>query len=70
MDIARRRKEAESAFLKLVEEADLEPPDDVEHDGHEVVFLWRARKVAVVVDCSEAAPEFPVAGIAGGWGQA
>ena len=70
MDIAERRRAAESAFLKIVDEADLDPPDDVEHDGHEVVFLWNERKLVVVVDCSEGAPEFPVGGGAGGWGQA
>ena len=69
MDIAQRRREAEEAFLAIVREAELKPPDEIEHDGHEVVFLWHETKLAVVVDCSDAAPEFPVEAGAG-WGQA
>jgi hypothetical protein len=49
----------------------MQPPDEVEHDEDEVVFLWHEAKLAVVVDCSEAAAEVPLdARVPGGWGQA
>jgi hypothetical protein len=65
-----RRRDAERAFLALVESAEMEPPDAIEHDGDEVVFLWREAKLAVVVDCSEAAGEVLPEGVVGGWGEA
>lgn len=70
MDTDQRKAEAREAFLALVEEAGLTPPDSVEEDGEEPVFLWDERKLAVVVDCSEGGAEPGLAAGAGGWGQA
>ena len=70
MDMAERLREAEEAFLAIVREGELGEPDQIERAGEEVVFLWRERKLAVVVDCSEAPPEVPDRVGVGGWGQA
>ncbi len=40
----------EQDFRRLLAENDLPEPDDVRHDPGEVVFLFRDRKLAVVVD--------------------
>ena len=70
MDIEERRRDAERAFLEIAETAGLGPPDAIEHDGEEVVFLWNEEKLAVVVDCSEAPGDVLPEGVIGGWGQA
>ena len=45
-----RAAEVEQDFRRLLAENDLPEPDDVRHDPGEVVFLFRERKLAVVVD--------------------
>jgi hypothetical protein len=45
-----RAAAVEADFRRLLAENDLPEPDDVRHDPGEVVFLFRDRKVAVVVD--------------------
>jgi hypothetical protein len=45
-----RAAAVEEEFRRLLAENDLPEPDDVQHDPGEVVFLFRDRKVAVVVD--------------------
>lgn len=49
--------ETERRFLELVDEAGLDRPDDIEWDldAGELLFLWRAEKLAVVVDLRDAA---------------
>ena len=45
-----RAAAVEQDFRRLLAENDLPEPDDVRHDPGEVVFLFRERKLAVVVD--------------------
>ena len=45
-----RAAEVEQDFRRLLAENDLPAPDAVRHDPGEVVFLFRERKLAVVVD--------------------
>ena len=50
MPITDRHREAESRFRRLLTDAALPEPDDVEYEPESVVFYWRAPKVAVFVD--------------------
>lgn len=56
-----RAAAVEQDFRRLLAENDLPEPDDVRHDPGEVVFLFRERKLAVVVDYDDAAdpPSMP-----------
>jgi hypothetical protein len=45
-----RAAEVEQDFRRLLAENALPEPDEVRHDPGEVVFLFRERKLAVVVD--------------------
>jgi hypothetical protein len=48
-----RHKEVEAQFRQLIDDAALEPPDEVEYAPESVVFLWNEPQVAVVVDLDE-----------------
>ena len=50
MPITDRHRDAESRFRKLLTDAALPAPDDVEYERESVVFFWHAPKVAVFVD--------------------
>jgi hypothetical protein len=50
MSITDRHRDAESRFRKLLTDAALPEPDDVEYEHESVVFFWHAPKVAVFVD--------------------
>jgi hypothetical protein len=52
-------------FRTLVEEAGLEPPDEIEYGHVTVWFLWHERKLCVAVDLTNAPPEYASAGSAG-----
>jgi hypothetical protein len=56
MPITDRHREVESRFRKLLIDADLPEPDDVEYDPDSVVFFWHGPKVAVCVDFDRAEP--------------
>jgi hypothetical protein len=42
-------------FLRLLSDEGLPPPDEVEYGADELVFLYRDRKLAVVVELSDEA---------------
>jgi hypothetical protein len=51
---------AERHFRELLAEGELPAPDEVRHDPGEVLFLFHAHKLAVVIELDEsgaAAPE-------------
>lgn len=50
MPITARHRDAESRFRKLLTDAALPEPDDVEYEPESVVFFWHEPKVAVFVD--------------------
>ena len=50
MPITARHRDAESRFRKLLTDAALPEPDDVEYEPASVVFFWHEPKVAVFVD--------------------
>jgi hypothetical protein len=55
---------AEQAMRALLEEHDLQPPDEVVQRSDDVLFLWHEQKLAVVVeapDSSDAPPPDVVA---------
>ena len=52
-----RAAAVEQDFRRLLAENDLPEPDAVRHDPGEVVFLFRDRKLAVVVDYEAEEPE-------------
>ena len=41
---------------EIVSDADLPPPDEVEHRPDEVVFLWHETKLAVIVELGDLEP--------------
>lgn len=47
---------AERTFRALLEDNGLAPPDEVEYDEGSVVFIWREKKLVVVVDLDEPPP--------------
>jgi hypothetical protein len=49
-----RHQEVEAQFRRLVDEAELPAPDEVEYEPASVVFYWHAPQVAVIVDFDEA----------------
>jgi hypothetical protein len=60
MRITPRHREVESSFRRLVEDADLPEPDEVDYGSDCVVFSWHGPKVAVAVDFDhpdEASPD-------------
>jgi hypothetical protein len=58
MDITPRHRDAETRFLRLVEDAGLDPPDAVTYEVESVTFFWNEPKLAVIVDLDDA--EAPV----------
>jgi hypothetical protein len=44
---------AERDFRTLLADNELPPPDEVEYDEASVVFVWREKKLVVVVDLDE-----------------
>jgi hypothetical protein len=50
MPITDRHREVESRFRKVLTDAALPEPDDVEYDPDSVVFFWHGPKVVVCVD--------------------
>jgi hypothetical protein len=50
MPTAARHHEVEERFRKLLQDAGLPEPDDVQHEPQSVIFFWHDQKVAVCVD--------------------
>lgn len=50
MRITPRHRDVESSFRRLVQDADLPEPDDVDYEPESVLFYWHGPKVAVAVD--------------------
>ena len=48
---------AESRFRRLLEDAELPPPDRVDYEPAALTFFWDATKTAVVVDLEGPEPE-------------
>jgi hypothetical protein len=48
-----QKQRAERRMLKLLQDAGLPPPDEVQYGEHCVRLLWHDRKVAVVVDLDD-----------------
>ena len=48
-----RHEAAEAGFRRMVETADLPPPDEVEYTPGSLTFLWHEPKLAVVVDLDD-----------------
>ena len=46
-------------FLRLLADEGLPPPDEIEYGDDELVFVYRDRKLAVVVELSEDAADGP-----------
>jgi hypothetical protein len=53
MGIEDDRRAAEAAFMALLVDADLAPPDRVEDDGTDVLFFWDEPGVVVIVDTTD-----------------
>lgn len=51
-------RQVEAHFRSFLREAGIAPPDEVEHDlrRDEVTFIWRAPKVAIVIELNDAGP--------------
>ena len=54
-------REVEERIRRLVEDAELPPPDSVRYDARAVVFLWDESKLALVVDLDDP----PASGVSG-----
>jgi len=48
-----QKQRAERRMLQLLEDAGLPAPDEIQYGENCVRFLWRDRKVAVVVDLDD-----------------
>jgi hypothetical protein len=46
-------REVEERIRRLVEDAELPPPDSVRYDARAVVFLWDESQLALVVDLDD-----------------
>jgi hypothetical protein len=47
----------ERSMRELLENTALPPPDEVEYREDSLLFRWRERKLAVVIECGEPPPD-------------
>ena len=56
MAITPKHREVEARFRRLLVDASLAQPDEVQYEPVSVVFLWHEPKAAVIVDFDEVGP--------------
>jgi hypothetical protein len=53
MLITAKHREVEARIRRLVADAELPEPDDVDHQRESVVFVWHGPRVTLAVDFDE-----------------